>query len=508
MTRDKGVEEGATLGGRFTLPDGRQILGDLTIAGSKTSLYLHDEAFFGIGYEQNANLVGLLHDRTNVTILDASVRSPFGSVSGTGGSYHFAEVLPAFILSGQHHFDARTSSVASIRFHADDAEEIFYDFDAMGMVIDPRPLIEQVTAANAHWIQREIRTGPEPQILYFAGRTEIASVETALGHVRIFHDPHSSGPLSSPRFVAVRNRVLVEISFPDAVTFHEALDRLMAIRRLLGLLAGRPQNIDSVRIETSGDGAHRLLDVYWTRPPRREPLWEDGRPHAAEILVSAVQDPQEFATVLERWVAADRDRLEARVRLASCFDQQSHFTIDRLVGAANMFDILPASVFRETPPLVPAVADAKRQARQIFRSLPDSSERDSILNALGRLSRPTLRNKVRQRAALVSTALQAPLTDLDLVTDEAVKCRNHYVHGSPGSFAYAEHPAMTVFLTSALEFLFAAADLLDAGWDIARWRAHGSVLAHPFNRVLIEWDQLAGRLRALREPAPTSGSGS
>ncbi|MBD8547476.1 hypothetical protein [Sphingomonas sp. CFBP 8760] len=66
------------------------------------------------------------------------------------------------------------------------------------------------------------------------------------------------------------------------------------------------------------------------------------------------------------------------------------------------------------------------------------------------------------------------MTDLDIVTDEAVRCRNFYVHGTPGSFSYAEHGGVFTFLTGALEFIFAAADLVEAGWDIRKWRGHAA----------------------------------
>ncbi len=42
MERPEGIVEGAKLGGRLTIESGRSILGELSIDGLKTSLYLHD----------------------------------------------------------------------------------------------------------------------------------------------------------------------------------------------------------------------------------------------------------------------------------------------------------------------------------------------------------------------------------------------------------------------------------------------------------------------------------
>ena len=501
MSRSDGVVEGAKLGGRFDVGEDRSILGELSICGTDTSLYLHDTDFFHVEDTRAECIRGLLHDRTKVTLLGNSVRSSMGSATRHDESFHFEEITPAYIVSGSRYLSADVPEITKVTFHVDDAEEIFYDFDAMGHVINPRPLIKAVVAANEKHINRKIPIGPSPDIAYFAGRTELANVETVFGCVRVFHRPTPSHPLST-REVGMRNWTLVEISFTEPRLLPETLDAVLSLLRFLGVLGGRPQNIDGIWLDTIGKERTPPLDLYWTHPPRRPDTWEERSPHPTEILIPVVDEPEHFATVMQRWLAADPERLDARVRFASGFEQQRSFSIDRLVGAANMFDILPDDAFAAVEPLAADVLEAKAIARTAFLALQDSPERASILNALGRLGRATLRSKVRHRAALVSDALREPLTDLDLVTDEAVRCRNHYVHGSPGSFDYAENGSIVTFLTSALEFLFAASDLVDAGWDIAAWRNRGSVLAHPFNRVLHGWDIHAARIRALRAGRP------
>lgn len=498
MSRNRGVIEGAKLGGCFDIGEGRSVLGELSIRRTDTSLYLHDADFFSVEEKRAECIRGTLHDRTKVTLLASSVRSSLGSAKHCDESFHFAELMPAYIVSGSRHLSAEVAEIAKVTFHVGDAEDVFYDFDAMGHVIDPRPLIEAVVAANERRIDRRIPTGPSPDIAYFAGRTVLADVETDIGRVRVFHRPMPSHPLST-REVGIRNRTLVEISFPEPRLLPDALDAVLSVLRFLGMLAGRSQNIDGIWLDTIGDDRAPPLDFYWVHAPRRPAIWEERNPHPSEILISVVDTPEQFSTVLSRWLAADAGRIEARVRFASGFEQQRSFSIDRLVGAANMFDILPDDAFCAVPSLAADVLEAKAVARRAFRALPDSPERTSVLNALGRLGRSTLRSKVHDRAVLVSHALRKPLTDLDVITDEAVKCRNHYVHGSPGSFSYAENGDVVTFLTSALEFLFAASDLIDAGWDIAAWHDRGSVLAHPFNRVLHQWDIYAARIRALRD---------
>lgn len=495
--RNAEIVEGAKIGGRFAIDDGRSILGDLTISGAQTALYLHDPDFFHVKKERARCIQGILHDRTKITLIDSHVRSSLGSSTRYDESFHFAELIPAYVVTGSHHLAGNALEVVKVTFHVDDAETIFYDFDAIGRVIDAGPLIDEVVAANERRIGRKIPVGPQPEIAYFAGRVDLLNVDTLAGRIRVYHQPTPSHPLASTE-AGIRNRTLVELTFASPKSFGDSLNTVLQLLRFLEILAGRPQNVDDLWIGTTDGDGSSPLSVYWSLPPHRPSTWEERTPHPSSILVPIVDDSDRFGAILQRWLDADADRLEARVRFSSGFEQQRSFSIDRLVGAANMFDILPDSAFSAVPPLEADVLDAKAVARRAFRSLAASPERDSILSALGRLGRPTLRSRIRQRAEIVSKALREPLADLDLVVDEAVKCRNYYVHGSPGSFSYAEHIGITTFFTRALEFLFAASDLIDAGWDIAAWQRRSGVMTHPFRLVVHQWSEIAAEIRKLR----------
>src|SRR5690242_1889239 len=95
-------------------------------------------------------------------------------------------------------------------------------------------------------------------------------------------------------------------------------------------------------------GSHRrmalgLLRVYWSMPPQREPLHEEDTLHPADVLMDGVRDPRGFSNVLANWLQVHADRREARFRFFGCLAAQRYYTVDRLVAAANMFDILPAA---------------------------------------------------------------------------------------------------------------------------------------------------------------------
>jgi hypothetical protein len=125
-----------------------------------------------------------------------------------------------------------------------------------------------------------------------------------------------------------------------------------------------------------------------------------------------------------------------------------------------------------------------------------ASSEDSVLSALGRLGKSSLKRKIRFRAERIIGARGDRFSDLFLVTDEAVNCRNHFVHGSRTSFDYTEHFDVVCFFTETLEFVFAASDLIDSGWDIATWTRQGTTMSHPFGGFLVSY---TGGVRRLKE---------
>jgi hypothetical protein len=75
---------------------------------------------------------------------------------------------------------------------------------------------------------------------------------------------------------------------------------------------------------------------------------------------------------------------------------------------------------------------------------------------------------------LIADRTGARFPELAFVTEKAVNCRNHFVHGSSGDFDYASDYPITWFFVDTLQFVFGASDLVEAGWDIAAWIAKGT----------------------------------
>lgn len=481
--------------GKFTLSPGQDIYGEITLDGSSSNLYLQDSGQFDPHAIPDRCVKGVLYDLTKVTLVDCIVTSGLGSARKGEERYWFATIFPHFVVYGDRHLSPTEKTITEVHFVVDDATTLFYDFDAFGSVIDARPFIEQIAHANANALNREIRTGPYPEILYFTGKTEIFAADTVLGRVSAYHNPIHSFP--GPDGIRLQNTIVVTIAFKEPVAFEDAISHTATLVRYLGLLVGRPQALLELGVCTQSDSIVPPLEVYWCMPPKRKPSHEESKPHPSDVLLDGAGRPEEFSSVLADWLQRQQAWNDARQRFFDCFAEQQRYGIDRLIGAANMFDILPGSALPPDVQLSPAVSEAKEAARRIFRPLAPSPERDSVLNILGRIGKCTLKHKVRHRAQRLLAAVGERFPDLMTVTDEAINCRNYYVHGGDPRFDYAGNFNAVVFFTNTLEFVFAASDLIEAGWDVTRWIKNATPMSHPFAQFRVDYAERLERLKVL-----------
>ena len=419
-------------------------------------------------------------------------------------------MFPHFVIFGNDHITSVDRKIAEVTFHVDDAASLFYDFDAFGSVIDARPHMEKLVATKEE-IGRDIAIGDHPMIFYFTGKYEIFQAETVLGAISAEHRPSYQFP--GPEGIKVDNKIHVRIAFKEPATVKGAITSVNTLLRFLEVIAGRPQTVlRLVFVAPGSEDKKSLLDVYWSMAPARDGHDTDRRPHPADLPIQAAHTPEYFASVLTAWLARDYDWRGARSRFSTAFALQRRFTIDRIVGAANMFDIMPASAVPADVPLTKEMEDAKAASRAQFKPLPPSPERDSVLNALGRLGKASLKRKVRARAKLILDRIPARFPELEFVVDEAVDCRNYFVHGSKAKMDYSDEFDQVIFFTEALEFIFAASDLIECGWNIDEWSKQTSTVSHPFDRFRLDYvlrlNELKRALAAAKVTTTPSVAGS
>lgn len=488
--------EGAKWAGTFIISPGNEVYGELTLSGPKTSLHLHDNEHFDTHTISDQCVKGILHDLRKVSLIQCITTSGPGSGSRGNGRYYFANIFPHFVVYGDHHISPSEKTISEIHFVVDDASTLFYDFDAFSSLLDAHPFIEQIVQSQANALDRKITTGTDPQILYFTGKREIFATDTVLGKVSASHNPNHS--MGGPNGVRLDNTILVTLAFNEAVTFDDAISDMCALLRYLEMLVGRPQNLLRLSLRVRVNEKNPIfLQVYWSMPPKREPSHEDQNPHPADVLVDAITHTESFSRVLKNWFDRQHAWHDARLRFSRSFAQQQRYSIDRLIGAANMFDILPSSAAPPEVELSEELKAAKEDCRKIFKKLPLSLERESVLRALGRVGKSVLKHKIRHRSQRLLDVLGDQFPELVTVIDEAVNCRNYYVHGNEPRFDYNNNFGTIVFFTNTLEFVFATSDLIDAGWDAKAWSEIGTTMFHPFAAYRVTYAAHLNELKAL-----------
>ena len=474
------------------LTTGTEVQGELCLKGAATTLDLYSGAFFDT--HANQDIFGLFYDRSKVSLINCIKMSGPGSVSRGAERYHFSSVFPHFVIFGDQHISSSDRTILELSFTVDDAATLVYDFDSFGEVVAARPHLERIVEAK-EW-RRKVEIGENPLLFYFTGKHEIFAVDTMLGKISASHGISYRFP--GPEGIHVDNTISLNIAFNSERTVAEAIASVLDILRFLEIIAGRPQNISKLAfLPVSTEEHPKVFDVYWCMPPRRDCEDESRKPHPADLPIQAAIKPDEFTSVLKDWLERHDEWRNARDRFSTAFAYQNTYDIDRIVGAANMFDILPSSACPDSVTLPPYLEQARDDARKAFQALPASPERDSVLGALGRIGKATLKRKVRSRAKLITDIVGDRLPELDVVVDQAVDCRNYYVHGSVAKIDYSKHFDQVQFFTDTLEFVFAASDLVQSGWDIIAWTKQGSTLSHPFGGYYVNYARQLSELKKL-----------
>ena len=478
--------------GTFTLPGGRELVGELKVKRGNTNLRLHGNDSFD-EIRGATDITGMSVDGKCVTLLDCS--SPgVGYASKPDGQYLYnASVFPHFVVTGNAHLPPNAASIASIAFRTRDLVSLFYDFDAFGTVFNPNADVMDVVLRRRRAI-RPIKVGDSPWIGYFTGQLNVIEVATVLGKVVVGHRPQFS--MGGPRGASIRGRMQAELVFDTPVDFDTAYGRANDLLCFFSMASGRRQATKRMKImlaTKSIEGHPQVLTVISSLAFRAS-KHDEHKPHPSDVPLDPVCKRAEFEAVLIHWAARHGDWRAARGRYVGCLSKENKYGVDRLVAAANMFDILPNDAGLPPSDLEPSMISARDACMEMLRKEPVSVDRNSALSSLGRIGKPSLPKKVTHRAALVEAQFGEKFKDLQFVCTVAVKVRNFFVHGSSGDINMSKVEPFIAFLTNALEFVFGASDFIEAGWDATRWEGGG--WGHNFARFKGEY---AGTITMLKK---------
>lgn len=478
--------------GVYTLPGGQAVVGELRLEGPNTSLTLHSDEF--LAQVEDASCVkGTAYTGECLTLIDCS--SPgngYTSVKDAPTRYH-ADVFPHYVAIGGCHLAPSQSCISAIHFTTNDLTTLFYDFDAFGSLIDANPIIDAVLEERRK--MRPVEAGKRPHVAYFTGKDCITDVCTSIGKVSVHHRP--SYNFGGPSGVYIKNRIVVTIEPGQLVTFHDIVERMYIVASFLSMAAGRAQGVSQIHVTATGviDDIPQTLMIAPSYPWKASDKCENHKPHPGDVPLDPIRHRAEFDAVLADWIGRHAGWRVARWRYLECIRDENNYGPGRLVAAANMFDILPTDAVPLAIALPDGLATTRDTCVAMFRKHAAGIDRNSALDALGRLGRPSLPKKVAHRASIVESKLGQRFPDLQFVASVAVKCRNFFVHGGSGDIDYQRVEALVPFLTDALEFIFAASDFIDAGWDAQRWVSGGHSWGHSFARFRDDYDAGLSELR-------------
>lgn len=483
------------LHGTFQLPDNQEAFGELRLKGRKTLLKLGSRADLPL-LENIPYLHGTTLDHRRATCIDCVGSTRGSEWKDPDATYHFAHVFPHYVTVGDAHLDPHAAVVRSVHFSVDDLPSLFYDFGAFRLATD-RSVIDAVLGGDS------VAAGGSPLVAYFTGKLSVIEVDTAIGKLAVSHRPsHNFG---GPQGISIKNWMGLSIEPAAPITFHEAMDRMMTAVRFLSAIAGRRQGVHNIQLRIKpNDTSESSMSVHWSYGPTSAGANAAmHKPHPGDVPLDPIHRPEEFSRVLKDWMAREEGWRVPRVRFLNCLHKGNSYNADRLVAAANMFDLLPPDAVPLPTTLDPDLDDARRTCLELLRKHPPSQDRNSAISALSRMGKPSLPKKVLHRAALVENCLGPRLTGLSYVVKLAVQCRNYFVHGGSDDFDFIAVEPLMAFLTDALEFVFAASDLLDAGWDAAEWNREPHGTGHSFARFCASYPLSYAELKRVTETRST-----
>lgn len=475
--------------GKFELSNEKLVFGQLKLAGDTPRLELQDDTPFTKADIDRTFLHGTLNDFRKVTLLDCvQMGSAVNSLDES--SSHHASIVPHYVLLGDRHVHPEELAVSSVSFSIGDAWTLFHDLKAFGLDQNAKQHIAEVAGIGEEG--KATLAGDDPRIVYFTGKTSIAEVRTVIGTVCVKRC--AGWDMGGAHGIRIDNTIFIGIAFENLLTVEMATQRLIQLLRFLELVIGRAQELTNVYLQP-GEAGSLPLEFRWTFPPSRQ--MQGGRiPHSSDVLLKPISEPDIFAKVMQNWLASDQERGDARSRLLTSFRNQNEYDTDRLIRAANMFDILPASAFAVVE-LSPELIDAKKQCHKLFRALPESLERDAMLNELRRIGELSLKRKVLSRGQFLICGMGDTFPELEMVLKAAVDCRNHYVHGGSSKIDYRQKSDTTGFLTDALEFVFVVSDLKDMGWNPYAYINKYTTMSHTLGAFRVDYAERLHSLKSL-----------
>ena len=463
-----------SIGVLFDTGEGRRFVGQLNLERGD----LFDSNVVSIVDDRFVHIPagGALHGRSEagkVSLLDCVRGGTLGSTNwGDFGTFH-GDVAFRYALFGKRHLSAEEKAIRGIQFTLEGADSSVFmqdKFERFGLLHAPDDeVLDAIERTRPDYMKGDLVKG-KAMVSYFTGHWDlVARFETVLGTVHVVRSMQVD---SLGRNMEDTPRISIDFD-DDPTTLDGAWEKMREVRQFFAWMMGYAPAWRDVLVFTSEqDEAGYRSDTDGKFEVFAHSEWSEIPEGAKQrgTLIDASQNPGHFTAVMQKWLDRNGDprRKSANTRFFGCIRGVSNrFIEDGIVSAANTFDLLPDEDKPKTQPLPKEVLAALEEAgRKVKRSkYTDDAQRQDVLNALGLIRRnKRLRKVIEHRAKKVLSHFgDEKLKDLQEMIRLAVECRNYYTHGT-GNANFTNY-ATVRFLTEVLEFIYAASELLECGWD-------------------------------------------
>ncbi len=486
------IKENYIRNGVFLVCPEQELNGTLSLNGEDSVLHLWTNYPVNIDSDSldGKTITGVLDNQKKASLIDCIVIQE-QHLHGKGGVSQHYKLFPHFVVLGHRHYSKSEKAISRASFVIDDAMALFHDRTSFGTVRIPPDRTDELASLDI--FGKMPFEGNSPVLAYWTGKEEIFSADTIIGKISACNRP-TIAVGGHPSGASIKNEIVVNIEFSNSLNVREMDVEIRKVLRLFHSVLGRPQNLLELKITETETSCPESSAVYLNMYPNYPRGTGIREPDFRDILINAAVDPDGFSQLLSAWLKKEQMRGTARISFTTGWARGRSYDADRMVRAANMFDLLPSEALPPDTVFQDSLDAAIQKSRKIFKELPQSTKRGEILGYLGRLKKPSLKEKIRYRSSLISNLIGSGMPNIDAVTDAAVDLRNIYVHG--GILANSRITRLQefmFFLTDTLEFVFCTSDLFESGWDIETWHAKPKGAGHPFADYLRSYSENLAR---------------
>lgn len=446
-----------TIRANFEIGKNKEVAGVLDSTSDSKKFSCWSSEFFHV--ESHSNVYGKTHDGKFISLLNC-LGNDSSHISHNERSYS-CEIYSHTLVMGKEKVNPETDKFDSISLVIGNPLKLFRSLDSFGYVSFPDEKL--VNALNKQEYTPHFETEKHPVVAYFNGDFDIFEQDTKLGKIKA-HNLITHGSWGGATGVKIENKVMITIDFNESISIDEAFKQANSVALFFRFIGGKGLFFKDITLKKM-EHKHPEFTIYHDSYNWGEDS-KDG--YYSEPLIDVTNDG--FPSILESWFEKD-DRENVRYSFYNTYFRDV-YSSDRLITAANMFDIFPISNEDKNLTLAPdaeeRIKNLKIHIKTEFSGFPDIKQ--SLLQSIGYLSRKSLKDRVEERLEIIKPHLatrKITSEDLKFIVNLAIKSRNYYVHGSE----YKKLPPNKLFEFQSLfidtfEYIYVLSELLECGWKI------------------------------------------